>query len=219
MNKTMYASVTEAPKVNVDEGKHKVNIVQMIYVGRQKFSKGTREWWSPQLLIGFEFPEIVRQNRDGEEYSFLKSNTYFFTLNKSTNGQIGLRDIVEGVLGKELTPEEEEKFDVLSIVGKTCEVTIATVTDKNGKEYQNITSVGPSATVVPSKREIIIVTPDDFDNDGLILSLPEWIQNKIYDSEEKQKQYEQQNTDKTVDDAMNDIQEEIDNINIEDVPF
>jgi hypothetical protein len=194
MSKPIYAGVTK-PDYSIPDGKYPARLVQIIQIGNQMFGKATnRPWYSPQILLGFEFPTLTYENRDGEEVSNIKSATYFLSMNQAKSGQFGLREIIDGLRGSsEYTEEELEKFDITSFLGKECMVTLSGVESK-GQVYQNITGVEPFTTgdgdsgMLQKYREPVLVTVDDF-KDLDSLDLPEWIKNKIMDSQEYQEQF------------------------------
>lgn len=219
MSKAIYAGMTR-PDYSIPDGKYPARLVQIIQIGSQLFGKNSdKPWRSPQILLGFEFPTLTYENRDGEEVSNIKSQTFFLSMNPSRN-QIGLREVVDGLRGSsEYTEEELEKFDISSFLGKECMVTLSGVESK-GQVYQNITAVEQFTTgegesgMLKQFRTPILVTLDDFNNlDNL--DLPEWIKSKIMDSEEFQAQFEKA----PVNEPYKKPEEEEKEIKIEDVPF
>lgn len=214
-----YASVTEVPRTTLPNGDNKAILVHIISIGSQKFSKGDREWYSPQVILGFEFPDVTGQTSDGDTFTIMKSQTYFVSLNKAKNG-IGLREIIDGMLGRQLTSEEEAEFDISSLVGRGCILTMNVVTDKNGKEYQNITAVKQLTEMIKPKRQLIVVTPADIISENIErFGLADWIMDKIATSKERQ-EFLAKNP-PTIDNVNVHcgINMDDENINIEDVPF
>lgn len=195
MSKAIYAGMTK-PDYSIPDGKYPARLVQIIQIGSQLFGKNTdKPWRSPQILLGFEFPTLTYENRDGEEVSNIKSQTFFLSMNPAKNGTVGLREVIDGLRGSsEYTTEELEKFDISSFLGKECIVTLSGVESK-GQVYQNITAVEQFTTgdgdsgMLKKFRTPVLVTVDDF-KDLDSLDLPDWIKNKIMDSEEYQAQFE-----------------------------
>lgn len=220
MSKAIYAGMTR-PDYSIPDGKYPARLVQIIQIGSQLFGKNSdKPWRSPQILLGFEFPTLTYENRDGEEVSNIKSQTFFLSMNPSRN-QIGLREVVDGLRGSsEYTEEELEKFDISSFLGKECMVTLSGVESK-GQVYQNITAVEQFTTgegesgMLKSFRTPILVTLDDFNNlDNL--DLPEWIKSKIMDSEEFQAQSEKAPVNEPYKTPEEEGKEEV---KLEDIPF
>jgi hypothetical protein len=225
-----HATFTQPVFENIPDGKHAAVIFQMIDLGSQRFSKGDKEWYSPQMLIGFEIPGLTFETNDGDTLSQIKSITAFVSLNPSRQG-IGLREIMDGIVGsKDWTDEQLQAFDLDTLLGKSCLIELAGVESK-GKVYQNILSVEAFPVGVKPIREQVSVTVDDFKDDAKITALPQWIQDKIAKSKEWQEMYsspdmpsernQQQPTfsDSQIAEAKERIREESDEIRVEDVPF
>lgn len=221
----IYAGVTK-PDYSIPDGKYPARVFQIIQIGSQRFEKNGREWYSPQILLGFELPTLTYENRDGETVSNIKSATYFLSLNPSRSGVVGLREIIDGLRGSsEYTEEELEKFDITAFMGKECMVTLSGV-ESRGVVYQNITAVEPcdftkNGLVLEKYREPILVTVDDFKNIDAI-DLPDWIKDKIMASQEYREMTatpalpnEQYQPEQPKSLSLDDEEE----INIKDVPF
>lgn len=222
--RSLYVSMTK-PADTIEDGEYPAILSQIIQIGSHKFSKDGREWYSPQVILGFELPTLTYE-KDGEIFSKIKSGTYFLSLNPSRNGQCGLREVLDGFRdGSDWTDEELEKFDMSSYLGKACLLGIAAVESK-GRTYSNIVNVKnfPVESVIEKRRTPVFIVIDDFSNEPLISSLPSWIQDKIRASKEYQELQKNQGipalpndiTDETLSfDAGKDGEE----IRIEDVPF
>jgi len=239
-NNAIYAGVTR-PQIAIENGVYPAKLVQIIQVGSHYFCKKnangdvTSEWYSPQILLGFELPTVVFETAEGVKMSTLKSSTYFLSMNESKN-VIGLREIIDGLRGsKEYTAEELEQFDISQFLGKTCFIKLEEVESK-GKIYTNISEITPikqedlaSIQIDPAvtRRTPILITLGDFRNIES-LELPTWIQEKIIGSKEYQEMLdldnnaanEQQSTIPPMP-AMTTAQgvEDEEEIRIEDVPF
>lgn len=175
------------PDYSIPDGVYPARLFQIIQIGSQEFGKTTpKPWFSPQILLGFELPTMTYENINGEEVANIKSGTYFLSLNPSKNGTVGLREIIDGLRGSsEYTAEELEKFDIEKFLGVECDIELSGVESK-GVVYQNITAIAPrakGAEALPTFRENILVTIDEFMNVDA-LNLPDWIKNKIMESQE-----------------------------------
>lgn len=191
MHKPIYAGVTKPTVTPIVDGEYGAVLFQIIQIGHQKFSKGGDEWYSPQIIIGFELPELTYDTKDGP-VTQIKSSTYFLSLNESRNNQIGLREIVDGLRnGVTWTEDELEKFDISQYIGRPCKIAISGVESK-GKVYSNITGISAvdqvegARLMLNSKRPQIFVTVDDFSDEMALATLPNWIQEKIRSSQEYQ---------------------------------
>lgn len=179
------ASLTR-PDYSIENGTYPARLFQIIQLGSQRFSKDDKEWYSPQILLGFELPTLTYETQNGETCN-IKSGTYFLSMNPSRSGVTGLREIIDGLRGSsEYTEEQLESFDISAFIGKECEIVLDGVESK-GQTYQNIVKVSPlvlkEGETLPSYRKQIIVSVDNFKNiDDLFL--PDWIVDKIKTSKE-----------------------------------
>lgn len=214
MHKPIYAGVTKPTVTPIVDGEYGAVLFQIIQIGYQKFSKDGKEWYSPQIMIGFEIPDLTYDTKDGP-VTQIKSSTYFLSLNESRNNQIGLREIVDGLRnGVAWTEEELEKFDIAQYMGRPCKIAISGVESK-GKVYSNITGISAvdqvegARLMLNSKRPQIFVTVDDFSDEMALATLPNWIQDKIRSSREYQALVVKENEPE--------VDEE--EIKLEDIPF
>jgi hypothetical protein len=89
-----------------------------------------------------------------------------------------IRKQIEGWRGKQFTEDDANVFDVASILGKSCMLTI-TDNESSGTIYSNITSIGQlpkGAAQVKSELPLRYYAPDDV---SCFNDLPEWIREKI----------------------------------------
>ena len=181
----IYASYQKPTREEIPDGKYPAILSQIIQIGRQRFSKGDREWFSPQIILGFELPTVTYQTKDDETMSTIKSGTYFLSLNESRNG-VGLREILNGLRGtEEWTVEELEKFALRPYLGRSCFITLEGVESK-GKVYQNIVAVEPNDTTPTPLRDPLFVTTEDFGHLETV-NVPQWVKDKIAASQEFQR--------------------------------
>lgn len=189
----------------IEEGWYEAKIFQMISLGSQRFEKNGKAWYSPQILLGFELPQITFESKEGDQYTKVMSMILFLSLNPSGKGRIGLAEILEG-----LGIDPNDQFDVESLVGRSCEAFISNVESK-GKSYTNITNIRSAGDVI-GQRQQVVVSVEDFKNTLLIESLPEWIQAKIQNSLEIERT-------KPVEEEIPVIAPVAEEVNPEDVPF
>ena len=208
---SIYAGTTKA-NYSIEDGTYPGILFQIIQIGSQRFEKGGKEWYSPQILLGFELPTLTYQNMNGDNVSNIKSGTYFLSMNPSKNGMTGLREIMDGLRqSTEYTEEELEKFDIEAFFGKECNVKLEGVESK-GTVYQNITGVTPydGEEKLEALRVPILVRIADFARLDE-LELPEWIKDKIMKSQEYQELINKENKNSNVDGDCK--------ISLDDIPF
>ncbi|MBQ4125189.1 MAG: hypothetical protein II595_04455 [Desulfovibrio sp.] len=139
------------------------------------------EWKSSsrKVLIGWEVVgETVNVN--GEAQPRIFSKTYTMSLNEKA----ALRKDLNAWRGRPFTEEELKAFDLRSIVGAACMLTIVHQTSKNGRTYANLASIGgipkgfpkPGLTVDPTIYDI------DENDPAVVNTLPAWIADIIKQS-------------------------------------
>jgi hypothetical protein len=141
-----------------------------------------------QVYIRFEIPaERVEFEKDGKkvEGPAVIGNAYTASMNEKAT----LRKSLESWRGKRFTDEEAESFDVSSVLGKAC---MLTVIEKQvgDKIYSNIASIGPlpkGMQAPGSELPLIFYAPGEEEQ---FSSLPNWIQEKIKNQIVKEPVYE-----------------------------
>jgi hypothetical protein len=130
-----------------------------------------------QVYIRFEVPEErVEFERDGKKLNgpVVIGTTFTASMHEKAN----LRKQLEGWRGRKFTDEEAENFDVSSILGKPCMISVVE-TVKGDKVYSNISSIGSLPKGVPAPKaenELLYYAEDDKTSYS---SLPEWLRKKI----------------------------------------
>lgn len=157
----------------IADGQYPAVIFQYIELGNQPFSNATRQWYSPQVLIGFDIPS---ENQ-------MKSSTFFLSLNPSRNGQLGYREVADAIAGHELTDEELEAYTP-DMIGTKVLITIESVESK-GVIYSNITKVEKYTGDVESSRTPLLFEIDTF-GDMDFDALPEFAKVRVQKSKEYQ---------------------------------
>src|SRR5215469_847031 len=140
---------------------------------------GSKAYPTPkrQVYIRFEIPaERVDFEKDGVklEGPAVIGNCYTASMNEKAQ----LRKQLESWRGKRFTDEEAELFDVSSILGKAC---LLTVVEKQigDRVYSNIAAIGPLPKGMQSPiLETNALYYDSTDTEQLE-ALPQWIQDKI----------------------------------------
>lgn len=130
-----------------------------------------------QIFIRFEvLGERIEHSRDGQKYDdpMMISRTY----HASMHGKATLRKDLEGWRGKRFTDEEADRFDIETILGEACTLSVVEVT-KGDKTYSNIAAISglPLGVDVPPAEMPLLLY--DKDNPANFNQLPEWLQKKI----------------------------------------
>lgn len=126
---------------------------------------------SRKVLIGWEIPEETIELEDG---------THTRTINKrytaSLNEAATLRQDLAAWRGRDFTPEELAAFDLRSIVGASCMISIIH-REYNGKTYANVSSIMalPKGTQKGKLSENALVFDLDTATVDDVEKLPRWI--------------------------------------------
>lgn len=130
-----------------------------------------------KVYVRFEVPaERVQYEKDGKKMDGPVVIGSFFTA--SMHEKATLRARLEGWRGRKFTDDEAANFDVSTILGKPCMLTVVenVVGDK---VYTNIASISPLPKGVASptnENDLLYYAEDDTQQFKV---LPEWIQEKI----------------------------------------
>ena len=140
---------------------------------------GSAAYPSPKqkIYVRFEIPaERVDYEHDGKKVNGPIVIGSFFTA--SMHEKATLRARLEGWRGRKFSDDEAEKFDVSTILGKPCMLTVVenVVGDR---VYANIASISPLPKGIPAPKlenQALYYASDD---QGGFESLPEWLREKI----------------------------------------
>lgn len=130
-----------------------------------------------QIYVRFEVPnERVSYKKDGKDVEGPIVIGQFFTA--SMNEKANLRKQLESWRGKRFTDDEAENFDVSTILGNSCMLTV-TETNKGDKIYSNISAISPLPKGMPkltAENPLLYFADDNLDT---FAKLPPWLQEKI----------------------------------------
>lgn len=176
----------------VPAGTHVARFYKFMNLGTryQEYMGVMKDYPDTLINISFELPLELNEyevETDGvkEKVSKPFSISREFTL--SMGSKSNLRPIVEGILGVQLTDEEASAFDLESIVGMACLVTVTHRKSADGqKTYANLTAtsplmkgmVAPDAINPPVIQNVNYMTVEEID------ALPDWLGTKMKDSDE-----------------------------------
>lgn len=111
------------------------------------------------------------------------SETYTLSLGEKAK----LRAMLENWRGRSFTQEELKGFDLENVLGKPCMLSIIHKTKQDGSQFASIASVSrlPKGMQVPEEpfNAPFLLSLDDPDALERMNLLPEWIQNRICESE------------------------------------
>lgn len=165
-------TLPEKPKSNYQPapvGTHIARCYQFIHIGtiQDEYMGQPKEF--NKIRLSFELPNKTKVFKEGEAARPISVHAEY-TL--SMGSKANLRKIVEGMLGVALTDEEAYNFDVESLVGKACLITIKHKVSKAGNTRDEIATVSPLMEGQDAPPQV---------NPSKILSYGNWDE-KIYDS-------------------------------------
>ncbi len=152
------------------EGTHFAVCDMIVDLGMQP---GSQLFPKPRHQIYFRW-QVPGERIDvnGESKPRVVGGTYTASMNEKAN----LRKVVEGWRGTKFKSDQEsEQYDLISLLGKPCMVTV--VHSKDGK-YANVASVAalPKGTPAPKLEGEAIQHDTDVDS---YAKLPKWLQTKL----------------------------------------
>jgi hypothetical protein len=162
-------------------GVHKAICVWVVDLGStysERFAK-----WTRQVLITWELPEErIDIEKDGKKQNLPRviSKTYTSSISPKAN----LRHDLCSWRGREFTPEEEKAFEFSKLLGAPAQLNVMH-RQKDGNTYANVAAIipGPKGWKPQSETPSCMYYIDD-DGTAIPEELPEWIQNRIKDSQE-----------------------------------
>ena len=139
---------------------------------------GTR---SERVMIGWVIPDETYTNKDGNLVPRTLTQEYTNSLSKKSN----LRPMLASWRGKDFTAEELKGFSLRNVVGAPCMLNVIHKQTKSGKTIATVAGVMRLPKNMPAPKLEGNPILFDFDEDPLenIDLLPEWIANKIKESE------------------------------------
>lgn len=136
---------------------------------------------SEKVMIGWSIPDETYTDKEGNTVPRTLTQEYTNSLSKKSN----LRPMLASWRGKDFTAEELQGFSLRNVVGAPCMLNVIHKQTKSGKTIATVAGVMrlPKSITPPKLNGDPILF--DFDSDPLdqLARLPEWIANKIKESE------------------------------------
>lgn len=182
---SIIATTNSAPKELIPAGNYIARCYQMIQIGHVKEVILGEVKTLNKVRIGWELPTETKVfNVEKGEQPFVISEEYTLSMHEKSN----LRKMLASWRGKDFTVEEAGSFDITKLLGVPCMVNIIHRPAKSdpSRMYQKIGSVSPLAkgvTCPPQSNPTSVLQYDNF-NHELFASLPDFIKDKIKNSEE-----------------------------------
>jgi len=182
---SIVATTNSQPKELIPAGNYIARCYQMIQIGHVKEVILGEVKTLNKVRIGWELPTETKVfSPEKGEQPFVISEEYTLSMHEKSN----LRKTLASWRGKDFSIEEAASFDITKLLGVACMVNIIHRPSKAdpSRIYQKIGSVSPipkGMNCPPLINKISVLQYDNFDH-ALFSSLPDFIKDKIKNSEE-----------------------------------
>lgn len=158
----------------VPEGSHLAVCDMFVDLGLQDTNFGTKH----KIYLRWQIPSLrMKWTKDDIDHEGPMAIGSKFTL--SLHQKAALRQILQSWRGKAFTPEELKKFDVTTILGKPCLITVTHSPKDDGGVYANVGAVAKLPPGVPAPTMEGEPLLYDTDNRGTFEKLRPWLQDLI----------------------------------------
>lgn len=158
----------------VPEGSHLAVCDMFVDLGLQDGHFGAKH----KVYLRWQIPALrLKYEKDGVEHEGPMSIGAQYTLSLSEKSN--LRPMLQSWRGKAFTPDELKKFDVTTVLGAPCMITVTHKPKPEGGVYANVGAVAKLPAGIPAptlEGELLIY---DADNKGSWEKLRPWLQEKI----------------------------------------
>ena len=173
------------PRELVPAGSHIARCFSMVHVGTVEEVYMGKAKKLNKVRITWELPEEKRVFEEGkEEKPMVISKEYTLSMYEKAN----LRKELEGWRGKGFTEDEAKSFDISVLLGVPCLLSVVhKKVEATGKEYATISSIsklGKSMTCPPQINQNFEFNFTDKFNLEVLNAMPDFIKNKIKESDE-----------------------------------
>ena len=164
-------------------GTHAARCIWIIDLGTHKDAFKGKPKLIRKVRVAWELPneKAIFDEERGEE-SFVCGQDYTLSLGERAN----LRHMLESWRGRDFTEEELKGFDLKILLKKACLVNIIHKKSQQKRDYHQVASVTPLPKGMGCPKptlDVLLYDIEDGESDTFAL-LPEWIQDRIRESEE-----------------------------------
>lgn len=141
----------------VPSGAHAAICYQVVDLGTQQSTFNGETKIQRKILLRWEIPAEMMD--DGRPFSIGKRYTL------SSHSKAALRHDLESWRGIAFKEEEIQKFDIATLLGKPCMLTVVH-TERNGQVYANVAALArlpKGMTTAKQHNETLYLSLDDFD--------------------------------------------------------
>ena len=180
------ATTTEGKKRElVPVGNHVARCVQMIHLGTKEFEySGETKKQNKVRLVWELLDENYTYEKDGEQITsnFMIGKEYTLSMHEKSS----LRKELQSWRGKPFTSDEARSFDVTKLLNVPCMLNVIHKESGDGsKTYANISSISSvPKSLKPGEATTEIIEFNFNDKYDLLETLPDWLQDRIKESDE-----------------------------------
>jgi hypothetical protein len=176
----------------VPSGTHIAVCYSMIHIGNVEWEYQGEYKVSNKVRMSFELSNELRDYGGEQKQPMVISKEYTLSLHEKSN----LRKDLESWRGSAFNSDDLKNFDITSLLGKSCMVSIIHKKSNSGVEYANIGNVSSLTKGVESPKQhnknFIFNYADNFNEDWLE-SQPDWIKEQIKSTEDYENKINQLN--------------------------
>lgn len=162
----------------VPEGAHPAICDMFVDLGLQEATGKFAGKVQHKIYLRWQIPGLrLKYEKDGVEHEGPMTIGATYTL--SLHEKAGLRKVLQSWRGRAFTEAELKKFDVTTVVGKPCLISVSHKPKDGGGAYANIEAVmqvPPGYTVPPIEGKALIYDRDNIDS---FEQLRPWLKEKI----------------------------------------
>lgn len=181
-NAMIKANQNDGASLIAPSGTHVARCYQIVHIGTISDTYQGEQKLVNKVRLNFELPDCLHVfNESNGEQPFSIGRDFTVSMHEKS----ALRQFIQTWLGKPLTDEEAYNFDIASMIGQPCMVTVMHRQSANGKTYANIQGISSlmKGLVCPEAINQPFVldfhTPDFAEK---LNTLPEWLQVKVMSS-------------------------------------
>lgn len=167
----------------VPAGNYVATLYSIVQIGMVKDSYMGEEKTLPKVMFTWEIPKLMR-DFDGEQKPMVIGKEYTISWGEKAN----LRKVVTGMLGE---MPDDDGFDLKTLLGRACMLQVINgVGKESGRKYAAIGAVAQLPEEVTAPKQINPTTYLDYQegwDDEVYTKLPQWIKDKMSESEEMKK--------------------------------
>lgn len=164
----------------IPAGMHTAVCYGVVDLGVRKSEFNGKEKWQRKVMILWELPDEIAETENGPA-----PRTMSKQFNLSLHEKSALYQMLSAWRNKAFTEEELAGFDLRQIIGQGCQLSVSHETSSKGKTYAAVKAVVglPKGMPVPEPTHCLIFDLDDENALADFAQLPEWLQDRIKESQ------------------------------------